>query len=163
LLGLATLNQNSNEMIFKQRLDFYIQAGALYIAVLFIYIFFRSFLMKDDFEINLEDPILILLSVFIFGSFLSFLLKYWRDRTIVIGNDFIVFRTRFREKKYGLKEIERIIYKTVHNPQLRETMRIIKVRVQGRKRLIRIRPSQFWDDSDLYNAIVELAQKTKNK
>jgi hypothetical protein len=143
-------NHKSKNLEFSQRLDFYWQYIAVYSVILLIYGLLKGTIKEFTIRLVLYDPIVILLGLFIMASALSMLFNYYRQKKIIIGPDFIIFKTRLREKKFLAKDITHI---SVGREKLikvrRGAFRIIKIKLANRKRILRIRPSSFYEEDEL--------------
>lgn len=150
---------NINNKQFNQRLDFYWQALLIYFAMMVIYSIARgSFLAKNiDFIIN--DPLVELFCLFIFVSLVSYFIKYINNRSIIIGEDYFILKNRFREKKYNLNDIKKIFLGRESKIQNRDSSRIVIVKLNTRRRKLRIRPAAYWDDKELFEALNKLKTK----
>jgi len=153
----------NKDKVFIQRLDFYWQYIAIYTIVLLIYSILKGTIARGTLTVVVYDPIVILLLIFILSSFLPLLVNFYKKRTIIVGLDYIIFKSRFREKKYSLTDIISISVARVKQIKVRRgTYRIIKVQVQKRRLPVRIRPSSFWNEHDLVESIGRL-KKALNK
>jgi hypothetical protein len=142
---------------FSHRLDFYWQYIGVYAIVLLIYSLFRGTIEEGTFTLKVRDPIVILLVVFIVGSAIPLLISYYKQNKIIIGIDYIIFKTRFREKKYMLNEIQRInLGKERLFKMRRGAMRVVKIKLKNRIRVIRIRPSSYWNEEELLQSLIRL-------
>lgn len=148
---------------FNKRLDFYWQYTTLYLVVLLIYTVIRGTISEGKFEVVIYDPIVVLLLIFVVASGLSLLYNYNRKLSIIIGADFIIFKSRFREKKYTISDIKAIHLGREKLLKVRRgAYKIIKIMLNGKRHVIRIRPSSFWNEDELVNAVTRL-KKAINK
>jgi hypothetical protein len=153
----------NKDKVFIQRLDFYWQYIAIYAIILLIYSILKGSISKGTLTLVVYDPIVILLLIFILSSFLPLLVHYYKQKSIIVGPDFIIFKSRFREKRYSVSDIISISMARVKQIKVRRgTYRIIKVQVQKRRLPVRIRPSSFWNEHDLVESIGRL-KKALNK
>lgn len=155
--------QNPKQSVFHQRIDFYWQYIAVYSLILIVYGMLRGTIRKDTVSVVLSDPIIILLAAFILGSAISMLVIVYRRKTIIIGQDFITFKNRFRERKHSIKEISSI---TIGKEKLikvrRGAFKVIKIMLYNRSKPIRIRPSSFNNEKSLVEEMTRL-KRTLNK
>ena len=149
---------------FEQRLDFYLQYVGVFAVVLIIYSLLRGAVDEGTLTLKIYDPIVIWLMVFIVISLLSYLYKVSRKKKIIVGNNYIIFKNRFNEKRYDLKDIINI---SLGRERLRKsrkaTIRVIKIRIKNRKMPILIRPSSFTDDNQLVRELAKLKKKVYAK
>lgn len=143
----------TNSKTYKQRFDFYWKSIVIYIVVLIGYGLIRIVIGGQEISILTHDPVFILLSLFIAGSLLMYLHKLFWVRTLIINEDSIVIKNRFNESKFDKTNIERLYLGKERPFQSRESFRVIKLTVANRKRKIRIRPHNYWDDKQLFDDI----------
>jgi hypothetical protein len=133
---------------YHYKLDFYWKALAFYALALMCYALVRGTVESGNLSVALYDPIVILLAVFVAGNSIVLLLNWYSRRTIIIGPDFIAFRNRFRERIFRVNIIARISMgkerRFGHN-----AFKVVKIAVQGKRRLLRLRPSLFEHEKDL--------------
>jgi len=146
-------------LTFIKRLDFYWKSISFYAIGLIVYIILRGTIVNKTISIVFYDPIVALLLLFIISAGIALLWKYIKNISLIVGKDYITFKTRFRESKYHIKDIKRIYFGRENTLQKRNFIRIIKIRVNGRKRIIRIRPSSYWNERDLMLAIAYIKSK----
>lgn len=154
-------NSNSKEVSFKQRLDFYWQSIALYSLALIIYSILIGTIDKSTFSVKLFDPVVILLCIFIVITTFVLLINLYKKKVIIIGNDYIIFKSRFREKKYYLNEILNISITREKVGKIQDALRIIRISLTTRKSPIIIRNSSFNDDEQLLDEFLRLRRIIK--
>ncbi len=147
---------NSNIGEFAQRLDFYWQYISAYFVVLLIYGIAKGSIDEGTITMQWKDPVVILLFFFMILSSLFLLYNSLKKKTIIIGRDFIRFRTRTKERTYKSEDITKIYISKNHKVNVPATFRMIKIRVKSRKYLIRFRPSSYWNDKELLKNLYEL-------
>ncbi len=142
---------------FHQRRDFYWQYIAVYSVVLIIYSILRGSLRHDTISVVITDPIVILLSAFIVITFLGLILSYYKNKTIIIGNDFVIFKTRFKENKFTQKEIKSIIIGKEKLFKVRRgVFKVIRIIIDNKRKIIRVRPSSYERESEFVEAFAKL-------
>lgn len=152
-------NKNNNhitEQVFEQRLDMYWQYLTVYLLVLIIWAVLRGSFSSNTISIVYQDPVVILLLLITIGTGITFLYNFYKKRTIIIGKDYIVFKTRWKEKTYTINDIIRIAFGKERNLRVVSKFRIIKFKVKNRRRIIRIRPTTFKNETELVQAISKL-------
>jgi hypothetical protein len=149
--------------VFKKRLDFYWQFIAVYAVALVIYAVLRRMVIDGDFVVSILDPISVLFSIFIVLTLLSVLFQEIEKKEIIIGDDYFILKTRFREKKYSASDIRRISFSKDRRVRVKKQIRVIKILVKSRRFSIKIHPSAFWDDKGLVQSIMKLKQNLKTK
>jgi len=149
-------------LLFEKRFDFYWKSIAIYSIVLILYSLIRGTLEAGTLTLRILDPLVILLTLIILFSIFGYLYSIWKSPRIIIGKDYITFKTRFREINLSVNQINRILIGKEIVSNLKRPMRIIKVYTALRKKPFRIRPSSFWNDKELTEAIVQF-KRNNNK
>ncbi len=148
---------NLHEKTFSQRLDFYWQYTTVYLILLIVFGVLMGSINEGTFTMDLHHPIVILLFVFMLCTSLNLLFNWFKKKTITVGNDYIIFRTRFKESKYMKSDITKIgIGRKARYRGTAFSLRMIKIRVKNRKYFIRIRPHGYWDEKELIQYISRL-------
>lgn len=156
-------NNNSDSKEFVQRLDFYWQYISAYSIVLLIYGIAKGSIDEGTITMQWHDPVVLLLSLFMILSSLFLLYNSLKKKSIVIGDGYIQFRTRTKERTYKIEDIQKIYIGKYHKAQFPVTFRIIKIRVKSRKYLIRFRPSNYWNDKELLQKVNILRQELEKR
>lgn len=154
---------SGNYQVFKRRLDFYWQFVAVYAVVLVIYAVLRRMVFEGNFFDAVVDPVSILFSVFIVIALLSVMFQEIERKEIHISDDHFILKTRFREKNYTLDDIRRISFSKDRRIRIKKPVRVIKIALKNRRFPVKIRPSAFWDDRNLVQALIKLRQNMKPK
>ncbi len=154
--SIKTPGHKDKPAVFQQRLDFYWQFIAVYSVILLFYSLMRGSIEEGKITLVLNDPLVLLLAFFIITTSLAMLVTLYRRRKIIIGKDYIIFKNRFRQKKYSADEIIRISLGRVNRLKKRAAYRVIRIKVRKRRRAIRIRPNAYWDDKELIHSIMKI-------
>lgn len=148
---------------FTYRLDFYWKAISFYAVALILYGLARGIangsLSEGRVEVVLYDPLLILLFIFVAGSALTLLINWYMRRSIIVGQDFISFRNRYRERTIHLSDITRMAIGREKLIKVRGAFKLVKIRLASRRRLLRIRTSSFHNEQELVQALAALKKK----
>jgi hypothetical protein len=151
-------NIPTNEKVFERRYDHYWKYLAVYSIALMIYSFVKGTIVDHTFSLVWKEPIFLLISFFMLYSLLSLGYNMYKKMSIIIGDDFIELRNRFRIKRYQKNELLKIAVGKERQINIREQFKIIKFKVEGRRRIIRIRPSSFYHSNELLSEIIRLKQ-----
>lgn len=149
-------------LVFEKRFDFYWKSIAIYCIVLILYSLVRGTLEEGTLTLRISDPLVILLSLIILFSIFGYIYSIWKSPQIVVGKDFITFKTRFKEVNLTVNQINKIIVGKEVISNLRRPMRVIKIFVPFRNKPFRIRPSSFWNDKELTETLIHF-KKSNNK
>ncbi len=149
---------------FTYRLDFYWKVISLYAVALICYALIRGLkegLSSGRMEIVLLDPLLILLFAFVVFSALGLCLSWFMQRSLIISDDSITLRNRFRERTLLLSEISRMSIGREKVIKVRGAYKLVKIRLNSRRRLLRIRTSSFHHEHELVEALTRLKNKVQ--
>jgi hypothetical protein len=140
---------------FLKRYDFYWKFISLYAVAILVYGLLKGTIDEWTFTVVLLDPVVILLIIFIFFTYVGLSIESYKKAKVIIGKDFFILRNRFRQRKFSSSDIAKIIIgKEVIRGQGK--FRIIKIKLQNRRRILRIRPSGYWNDVELLNEFTQL-------
>ncbi len=139
---------------FKPYLEFYWKFMAVCAVILVIWAGMRATFDGDVIKSFLEDSVVLLLLFFILFSGLSFLYNIFKNKTIIIENDKLIFKNRFGEMAFKKDEIELVTFGRERLFQFKEKLRVIKIRVKNRKRLITVKPERYLEDLELYESLI---------
>lgn len=135
--------------VFKGRLDFYWRSISAYAIVLLVYILLRGAVENGVLMLSLTDPIILLLGLFIVATSLSLLFQWSKGRSITLGKDFIILKSRLGEKTYVFNDIVKISLGRERNVKPEFARRLILIRLKSRKRALKIRLSSYGNDQKL--------------
>lgn len=147
---------------FEKRFDFYWKSIAIYSIVLILYSLARGTIEKGTLTLSVSDPIVILLFIIIVFSLFGYLYNIWKNPKIIISKDSIAFKTRFRERTIPVSQIIRIQQGREIITNLRRSLKVFRIYVTFRKKPYRIRPSSFWNETELTETLIQF-KKTNNK
>jgi len=153
---------NNTEKIFTPYLEFYWKFIAVCAVLLLFISLTRGSIEEGTLTLKLDDPIVILLFFFIIFSSIAFLYATFKGRTIIVGEDYFILKSKFGNKKVEINEIDSIKLGRERLFQFKEKLRIIKIKLKNKRRLIRIRPSSFTEDQELSESILNLKKLIKN-
>jgi len=154
-----------NKRAYKYKLDFYYKSLALYLITLIIYILIKGKFFQARFEVVVKDPIIYIISIFIFFYLILLVLNALRGREIIFETDSIIFKNRFGQKVINLNEIIQIRFSR-EKKRMREERsdsRIIKLKLNHRRRMIRVKLSDFNDEKELMNEFKNISKNLTQK
>jgi hypothetical protein len=140
---------------YHYKVDFYWKSLAMYGAALLIYAIFKGSIEEKTLTIAITDPIVLLLACFVALSAISLFVNHHAQRVIVINQDSIIFKNRFRERVIALNEIKSIILLKDRRFKM-NTLSAVKIKIQGRRRALRLRPSLFEHEEALIADLKQL-------
>lgn len=145
---------------FQYRLEPYWQSVAVYAVTLIVYVFVKALwettLQTGFVGVVLTDPIVVLLALFVLVAIVSLIANLVAERSIIVTDDGIAFVSRFHERMFKVDEIEKISFGKSRRIKVRGMMSLLKVRIKGRKRALRIRPAVYENDKQLVAALLSL-------
>ncbi|MBX7153589.1 MAG: hypothetical protein K1X91_01420 [Bacteriodetes bacterium] len=150
---------------FTYRLDIYWRAISMYAVALILYGLVRGVmggLPDATIKIVLLDPVLILLFAFVAGSSLALLVNWYMRREIIVTDNAIIFKNRFRERTIPLSSIDRIQIGREKIIKVRGAYKLVKIRLNTRRRLLRIRTSSFNNEHALVECLTNLKNSLSN-
>ena len=152
--------ENNKEKMFSQSIDFYWRSTTVYAVILIIYSLMIGSIEKGTLTLKIFDPVVILLCLIIIVTSITMISRYYRQRTIVIGIDFIRVKSRFGSKTYSRSQIQEIKYTKEKIFKTRRKYSILKIKLYNKKNPIRIRPSAFEDQAELIAEIRKFESKS---
>ncbi len=150
---------NNKQKVYQKRLDFYWQALIIYLSILIAYSLFSGILNTSTFTFKFDDPIVMLFGIFVLASGISFAFSLVQDKKIIIDENSITISTRLNQTVIPLDSITKIIITNKRKLQNRQSKQMVIIRFNLRRRPLRFRPSSYWDDKDLLNAIISIKNK----
>ncbi len=134
---------------FTYKLDFYYQQALIYLVTLLLYAGVKGNFIENEFKLVFRDPILYIIGFFVLVAFVSLLLNKIRGRKLVIENSAIVFQHKFARREIPFSSIEWLHIGRERAVQTAGRFQVIVFKVQGRRRLYRIRVGRYEREKDL--------------
>jgi len=134
--------------VYKYKLDFHYKSLIIYLLFLIIYILIRGNFSQENFSVVLKDPIIYIAIAFVLFSILLLLLNLITSKQIIFGQDKIIFKNRFRQKDILVSDIVYVKFSRERGKKIEGSrkIRIIKLKLKNRKRYIRIRVTDYYDE-----------------
>ncbi|MFM8457246.1 MAG: hypothetical protein ACKOAK_10815 [Ignavibacteria bacterium] len=146
---------------YHYKVDFYWKSLAMYGAALLIYATFKGSIEEKTLTIAITDPIVLLLACFVALSAISLFINHHARRVIAITEDSIIFKNRFRERIVKLHDIKSIILVKDRRFKV-NTLNAVKIKIHGRRRPLRLRPSLFDHEEALIADLKALKQNIQS-
>lgn len=153
---------NKQSHTYHYSVDFYWKSLAMYAAALLTYAIFKGSIEEKTLSIALTDPIVLLLGGFVVLSAISLFVNQYARRIIVIKDNAILFKNRFRERMVNVSEIKSITL-VKDRPFRMSTLSAVKIKIQGRRRALRLRPSLFENEQSLIADLKRLKHFVQSK
>ncbi|MDP4200348.1 MAG: hypothetical protein Q8922_11210 [Bacteroidota bacterium] len=128
--------------VYRARLDFLYQSIAVYAVALVLYLIARSSVASEAFPSLWQDPFLLLLSAITLISVLALLYNVFMGRQIEIAPDAIRFKSRALERVVARTDVAFVQF----GPRFRQPrgrIRVVRLKMKGSRRAVRIRLSNF--------------------
>jgi hypothetical protein len=147
------------EETYKQKLDIYYLATIGYWVTLVAYVTVSGTLIGDRFELVWKDPVVYLLAFFAVISLLALAFVVIADRTVIVRERELVFRTRFKERIFTPESIEWIGFR--RETQVRgQAFPAARIKVRSRRRPLWLRTGAFEQSLHLARTLREWARTT---
>lgn len=150
-----------NKRVYKYKLDFYYKSLIIYLITLIAYILIKGRFFQERFEIVVRDPIIYIITIFIFFFLIVLISNAVRAREIIIDEKEIIFKNRFGQRGVEINDILHIRFsrdKRIVNEEKSE-IRMVKMKLRNRKRLLRIRLNDFQNERELMNEFKSISKK----
>lgn len=151
------------EKSFRYKLDFYYQSTLIYLITLILYGGIRGSFVEQKFEYVLNDPVMYIIIIFVVLSFAALVVNYTRKRHLVITDDAIIFRTRWKEHRIPVTDIEWLHTGREAGVQTGGRFQVALFKLRGKRRVYRIRIGRYERDQDLWKEIGQIAQRVPRR
>jgi len=144
---------------FKYKLDFYYQQALLYLLVFLLYAGIKGSYFENHFSIVFTDPLVYVMIFFVVIALITLVLNLFRNRMLVIADDRMIFHSRNREREIKFSDIEWMHIGRESMVQTAGHFQLIVFKMNGRKRLFRIRVGRYERDRELVAEMERIAQR----
>ena len=142
---------------FKYKLDFYYQQALIYLLTLILYAGIRGTFIENNFTLVFDDPIIYIITFFVFAAFGILLLNRIRDRKLVVTESEIVFQHKFNKHAIAINDIEWIHIGKDRNVQTAGRLQVIIIKTKHRRRTYRIRLGRYERERELLKMIEQIS------
>lgn len=148
------------ERVYKYKLDFYYKSLIIYLVTLIVYILIKGRFLHESFEVVVKDPIIYIIVIFIVFFLIVLISNAVTAKEIIIDDSKIIFKNRFGQRVVGINEIISIRFsrEKKRSNEIRSDVRLVKLKLQNRKRLLRIRLNDFHDEKKLVNEFKQISR-----
>ena len=154
---------SNNKSVFKYNMSFYYQSTIIYFVVLVLYLVIRGNFVDGSFTMVVHDPILYFLGLILIVSILTLLYNQLLNKHIEVTGNEIAFIDRFKERKFRKDQIIFIKFFRQKGSTQTKRLRIVRLKIEGRIRPIMFRISDYENEEDFYNKIMEMKLAIENK
>jgi hypothetical protein len=148
---------------FKYKLDFYYQSALIYLVTLILYGAIRGNFVEQRFEYVLNDPLMYVIILFVVLSFVALFANLVRNRRLILTENTIIFKTRWRERKIDIADIEWMHIGREARVQTGGRFQVIVFKLKRRRRVVRIRVGRYERDRELVQEISRIGTRVPTK
>lgn len=150
-----------DKQIFKYKLDFYYKSLIIYFVFLVIYAVMRGQFAGGEFNIVFKDPIIYIVLIFIIITLAALIVNAVRARQIIFESDRLILKNRFGQREIFFNEIIFAKFSREKGKSIdgSRRVRIVRLKLKNRKRYLRIRIGEFYNERKL---ILEFKSITKD-
>ncbi len=152
-----------NEKLFKYKLDFYYLSALIYLITLVVYGGIRGRFIEKEFTYVMNDPIIYVILFFVVMSLVALVLNLIRNRRLVIHDNAIVFKSRFRERRIDANDIEWLHIGRERLVRTSGRFQVIVFKLRGRRRWVRIRVGRYEKEKELVYEMQRIAQRVPHR
>jgi hypothetical protein len=145
--------------VFKYKLDFSYQQTLLYLITLVLYAGIRGSFVEGQFSFAFHDPLVYIIAFFFVISLATLLLNIWRNRTLTIEHDKLIFHARHRERVISIEEIEWVHIGRERAVQTAGRYQLILVKTKRRRLAYRIRVGRYTHEKELVAAMETFSER----
>lgn len=146
---------------FKRRNDFYYITLLVYMAFAVLYIVVTGTITGSTVEFGLKDPVIYIIAAFILHALIMLISSIVSNRRLLITDDALIFASRFRERRIPFSDIDHISFKRERRRINDGTFAVIKMKVSGRRRILRLRVANYEHEKELYSILKDLEQEKR--
>jgi hypothetical protein len=149
-----------NGKVFKYKLDFYYKSVIVYMLFLILYVIINETFFARQFIDLYKDPIIYISLIFILYTLFVLLKNMIRAKEIIFEDDKFIIKNRFGQREVLFSDIMMIRFsreKKYGNSRKGNVSRV-RMKLKGRKRFLRIRLSEFWDEKKLVQEFRNIAK-----
>ncbi len=154
---------SNNKSVFKYNMSFYYKSTIIYFIVFVLYLVIRGEFVEDSFTLVISDPVLYFLGLIVIVSIAALLYNQMLNKNIEIAGNGIAFINRFKERRFNKDQIVFIKFFRQRRSTRSKRLRIVRIKIENRLRPIMFRISDYENEDDLYNKILEMKTAIENK
>ena len=154
---------SNNKSVYKYNMSFYYKSTIIYFIVFVLYLVIRGEVVEDSFTLVISDPVLYFLGLIVIVSIAALLYNQMLNKNIEIAGNGIAFINRFKERRFNKEQLVFIKFFRQKGSTRSKRMRIVRIKIENRLRPIMFRISDYENEDDLYNKILEMKTAIENK
>ncbi len=145
--------------IFKRKHDFYYLTLLVYVAFFVLYIIITGTVTDDTVQFGFRDPVAYIIAAFIVYALVMLIVNVVRNQRLEITDDAIIIRSRFIERIIRFADIEGVTFLRDRHKFNDGTFAVLKLRVSGRRRRMRLRFANYERESELYQLLKTMTER----
>jgi hypothetical protein len=146
--------------IYKYKLDFYYKSVIVYMLFLIVYVIINGQFFAKQISDLYKDPIIYISLIFILYTFFVLLKNTIRAKEIIFEDDKFIIKNRFGQREILFTEIMIIKFsrEKKYGSERKGNVRRVRMKLINRKRYLRIRLSEFWEEKKLIQEFKNVAK-----
>jgi hypothetical protein len=146
--------------IYKARLDFYYKLIVIYFLFFAMYLAMRGTFGANEFKIVFHDPIIYITGLFIFYTLLVLIVNVIRGKELEFLPEKFILKNRFGKREINFSEILNVRYSRERKRYKsgKSNVRRIVIKLKDRKKVLRIRLSEFYDERKLLTEFQKMSK-----
>jgi hypothetical protein len=146
--------------IYKYKLDFYYKSVIVYMLFLIIYVIINGEFFAKQFSDLYKDPIIYISLIFILYTLFILLKNMIRAKEIIFEDDRFIIKNRFGQREILFSDILIIKFSREkrYGNHRKGNVRRVRLKLKERKRLLRIRLSEFLEEKKLMQEFKNIAK-----
>jgi hypothetical protein len=144
------------DKVYKYRMDFYYQLLVIYFVFFVLYAVIKGQFFEEKFQLVFDDPIIYILILFIAISLVIVIANIIRNRQIILKSDRLILKNRFGSREIFLNEILNIKIGKRRKRYEDVPYRIIKIKLNKRRKWLRIRANDYERGSELIREFLKI-------
>ena len=154
---------SNNKSVFNYNMSFYYKSTIIYFVVFVLYLVIRGEFVENSFTLVISDPVLYFLGLIVIVSLAALLYNQMLNKNIEIDGNGITFINRFKERRFNKEQLVFIKFFRQKGSTPSKRMRIVRIKIENRLRPIMFRISDYENEDDLYNKILDMKTSIENK
>ncbi len=154
-----------NERIYKYRLDFYYISLVIYLMAFILYVLVRGSFSNENFQVVFQDPIIYIFTAFILFFGVVLISNSVRARYLIFDDRKITIKNRFGQREIPYNQITgiKLSREKKRDRTEKSNIRLVKLKLVNRRRLLRIRLSDFQNETKLISEFQQIKRGIQNK
>jgi hypothetical protein len=151
--------------IYKYKLDFYYKSVIVYMLFLILYVTINETFFAKQFTDLYKDPIIYISLIFVLYTLFVLLKNMIRAKEIIFEDDKFIIKNRFGQREILFSDILIIKFsrEKKYGHSRKGNVRRVRMKLKERKRYLRIRLSEFWEEKKLIQEFKNVAKQISTR